>query len=100
MKIILELASFLNHVAELLSEHSDFHYNPNKLRYILGGAHTESPHQSYQDTKNEWLRPFESFFPLSYETLKISFSDFTGVIKEWKWNNRLQQIRFISKLSI
>jgi len=52
MKIILELANFLNHVSEQLSEHSDFHYNPNKLRYILRGAYTENPDQSYKATQS------------------------------------------------
>ena len=45
-KIILELASFLNRVSEQLFEHSDFHYSPNKLRYVLGGALTQSPHKA------------------------------------------------------
>ena len=85
MKIILELANFLNHVSELLSEHSDFHYNPNKLRYILGGARTESPHQSYQDTQSYVMKLWKSHFQILLASSKnengtIDYNKFDSLV--------------------
>ena len=95
-KIILELANFLNRVSEQLLEHSDFHYSPNKLRYVLGGAITHSPSRG----RLPRIRSGRVAAQRSSHPSKNPFSDPTGIIKEWKWNNRLQQIRFIGKLSI